>query len=70
MQKDTDIRTDAELCMVRWGRGGELLSVAICKGKTVHVGDAALDLQAETDFVEFFIDAGSPAVVAGDGILA
>ena len=70
MQKDRDIRTDAELCMVRWVRGGELLSVAICKGRTVHVGDAALDLQAETDFVEVRFDSGVPAIVAGNGILA
>ncbi len=70
LQKDTDIRTDAELCMVRRGRDGEMMSVAICKGNAVHVGDTALDLQAESDFAEVRFDSGAPAVVAGDGILA
>lgn len=69
-QKAADIRTDAELCMVRHGRDDEVLSVAICKGRTVQVGDITLDLQAETDFVEVRLVSGVPAIVAGEGILA
>lgn len=68
MQEDVDIRTDAELCMVRRAPDGEVLSVAICNGRTVHVGDATLDLAAETDFVEVRLESGAPVVVAGEGI--
>lgn len=68
MQEDVDIRTDAELCMVRRAPDGEVLSVAICNGRTVHVGDATLDLATETDFVEVRFESGAPVVVAGEGI--
>jgi len=70
LQKDRDIRTDAELCLVREGRDGEVVSVAICKGRTVHAGDTTLEMRAETDFVEVRVDSGARAIVAGNGILA
>lgn len=70
LQEDVDIRTDGELCMVREGRDGEALSVAICKGRTARVGDTTLDLKKATDFVEVRFDSGVPTIVAGNGILA
>lgn len=70
LQEDTDIRTDGELCMVRQGPDGELSSVAVCNGRTVHVGDTAFELKKSTEFVEVRFDSGVPAIVAGNGVLA
>ena len=70
LQEDANIRTDGELCMVRQGPDGELLSVAMCNGKTAHVGGTALDLVETADYVEVRYDSGVPAIVAGNGIPA
>lgn len=70
LQDDANIRTDAELCMVQQGPDGELLSVAMCNGKTAHVGGTALDLVEMADYLEVRYDSGAPAIVAGNGILA
>ncbi len=69
VQNARGIRTNAELCVVRQGNDGGVLSIAICSGKTVHVGDTTLDLKEETNFVEVRFDAGAPSIVAGDGVL-
>ena len=69
LQKDRDIRTDGELCMVREGRDGEVYAIALCNGSSVNVGNASIVLEEETDFVEVRFDSGAPAIVAGNGIL-
>ncbi len=69
LQKDRDIRTDGELCMVREGRDGEVYAIALCNGSSVNVGNASIVLEEETDFVEVRFDSDAPAIVAGNGIL-
>jgi hypothetical protein len=64
IQRDWNLMLDGEICWVRLGRDGSLERVALCKGKSLHVGNFSLEMKAETDFVE--VDARRGTVLAGD----
>ncbi len=69
VQNDRGIRADGELCLVRLDRDGGIMAVAICKGRSLHVGNTRLELKSKTDYVEVRFDSGAPAIVAGNGDL-
>lgn len=54
VQKDWDVRTDAELCMVRLDASGKVKKVAVCKGSFVRVGDRKLE--TGKDFQEINVE--------------
>lgn len=65
IQKDNRLRTDAELCFVRFDAAGSPQRVALCKGSTLSVGGATLSLKGPCDFIEIEMADGKPVVVAG-----
>ncbi len=66
---ELDLETNAELCVVRYSREGEVQSVVICNGDAVHAGSVHLRLAAPTEFAEIECRGGSCVVVAGSATL-
>ena len=69
-QKDWNLRTDAELCLVRRSSSGEIERIAVCRGSFARVGDVMLRLKKPTDFVEVQLAGGQASIVAGEGEIA
>jgi len=66
-QKDLKLRLDGELCMIRQDQGGKVRRIALCRGRSVAVGDLAITLKSEADFVEVrFDDQQRASIVSGN----
>ncbi|MBI2951756.1 heparinase II/III family protein, partial [bacterium] len=65
VQKDRGVRLEGELCWVRQDGAGEVRRVALCRGRSVRVGDVEVVLKGEAGFIEVGFEQGRPAVVAG-----
>jgi len=64
------LRLDGEMAAVRKDAFGQVQRIALCKGRSLTVGDLSVTLKGETDFIEIVFDKGRASVVAGspDGI--
>jgi oligo-alginate lyase len=60
-----DIRTDAELLLVRRDASGAVQRIAICHGRAVTLGGFTLRLKRAVDFLEVLIEGGVAKVAAG-----
>jgi hypothetical protein len=58
VQKDWDLRTDAEVCVVREDAAGQVTGVALWNGRSTSVGDVEVDLGKKTGFAEVRIEDG------------
>jgi oligo-alginate lyase len=65
VQKEWELSSDAELCMVRRDSKGEIQRIVICGGKIVQVGTSVLKLKKPSDFFECRFDKGKIVVVSG-----
>jgi hypothetical protein len=65
VQKECDVRTDGELCMVR-RMGGEVQKIALCRGSLVVAGNVALRMKKRVDYVEIRLNQGRPILIAGN----
>ncbi len=66
VQKDWQARLDGELFMIRCDRAGKVIRIALCRGKSVTVGDVSVKLKTQADFVEVrFDDQQRATVVSG-----
>jgi hypothetical protein len=65
VQPERGLRLDGELGMVRWDDGGKVQRIALCKGRSLSVGDIVLNLKSDTDFIEVASSRGRARVVAG-----
>ncbi len=70
MQKDWDLRSDAELCMVRRDSDGGVARIVLCRGSFVSVGDVMVRLKEPTDFAEMEFADGRASIVSGEGEIA
>jgi hypothetical protein len=64
VQKDWQMHLDGELCMIRGDQGGRIQRIALCRGKSVKVGDVSLQLNGDVDFVEVVFDGKKKAKLA------
>lgn len=67
VQKDWNLRSDAELCMVRRDSDGEVARIVLCRGSFVSVGDVMVRLKEPTDFAEMEFADGRASIVSGEG---
>jgi len=66
VQKDWRLKTDAELCLIRRGKTGKVERVALCAGRSLHVGGFKLKLKQKAGYIEAAVVKGKAAVTAGD----
>jgi oligo-alginate lyase len=66
VQPEWAARLDGELCLVRRDAAGAVRRIALCRGRSVRVGEILVTLKRETEFVEVALEAGQASVVAGD----
>jgi hypothetical protein len=66
VQADWGLRLEGELCVVRRSPSGEVTGAALWNGSGLRVGEAALELGEETEFVEAAIKGGRPTILSGE----
>jgi len=66
VQNDWQLKTDAELCLIRRSKSGAAERVALCKGRSIQVGDFEMKLRQKTGYIEVVVVKGKAAVAAGD----
>jgi len=65
IQKDWNLRLEGELCWVRRGRDGSIERIALCRGRSVAVGNVSVEMKAETDLVELDMRRGGKIASGG-----
>jgi len=61
-----DLKSDAELCLVRTTADGGISHVAVCRGAMVKAGDIEIRLKKSADLVEIAFDKdGNASIVSG-----
>ncbi len=59
------LRLDGELAWVRRSKSGRVQHVALCRGKAISVGDVAVTLKGDSEFIEVAFHRGRAALTAG-----
>ena len=52
--------------MIRRDAAGQVQRIALCRGKSLRVGDLAVTLKTKQPFIEIVLAGGRASVVAGD----
>jgi hypothetical protein len=65
VQKDNGLRLGGQLALVRFRPGGGLCRAAVCQATSLRVGNIAIELRAETEYLEVQFDEEGPSVVSG-----
>jgi hypothetical protein len=60
------LHLDGELAVVRRDKTGGVVSIVLCRAKSVRVGLITVELKADAEFIEIAFDHGRAAVVSGD----
>lgn len=66
VQKDWDLHTDAELCLVRKNAYGRISRVVICRGSFLEIGDTSIKLNGKPEFTEIAIEGGKTRMLSGN----
>lgn len=64
-QAENALRLEGDTCLVRYSADGELQVVALCRAKSLSIGDIAIRVEPEEDYVEVHFVDGTPRVVVG-----
>lgn len=56
IQKESGIRLEGQMCLIRFSKTGVVEQVALCKGKSVIVGACKFEMPKGADFVELAAD--------------
>ena len=56
IQKESGIRLEGQMCLVRFSKAGAVDQVVLCKGKSVTVGGCIYEMPKGADFVELAAD--------------
>jgi hypothetical protein len=62
----SNIRTDAQICLVRQAVSGSVSRNALCCGSFLQLNDLSVSLKSDAGFVEIAVADGRATVVAGD----
>ena len=65
VQEDNELRLAGQLALIRFGPGGELCRAAVCRATSLRAGNVAIELRAETEYLEVRFDGQGPSVVSG-----
>jgi hypothetical protein len=59
------ISLDGEMCLVRFGRDGKIMRVALAKARAIKIGSTSIRLKSPHEYVEVEFGKNGPVVVAG-----
>jgi hypothetical protein len=65
IQEDAGVRLDGQLGLIRFGPQTQLRRAALCRAASLHVGNVAVDLRREIDYLEVQFDGERAFVVSG-----
>ena len=68
VQKDWNLRLQGEMCWVRRGRDGSIERIALCRGRSMAVGNVSVEMKAQTEFVELDMRPGRIASGGVEGV--
>ncbi|MCL6518480.1 MAG: heparinase II/III-family protein [Armatimonadetes bacterium] len=66
VQKEWDMQTDAELCMVRQDEKGKIRKIIVCKGSFLEVDGVKIAFNGKPEFIELAIDESKALLISGD----
>jgi len=66
VERKWDVHVKGELCLIRRSEGGEVERIVVCHGTSLRIGDLALELTEEADFIEIGFQEGHPVGVSGE----
>jgi len=66
VQREWGLRLDGELCLARRNADGRVERLALCRAKSVSIGELTVTLKKRTDLVEIVFNKEEPFFAAGD----
>ncbi|HZT29974.1 MAG TPA: heparinase II/III family protein [Bryobacteraceae bacterium] len=66
VQKETRVRLEGQMALVRRDGAGQVRSVALAKARALEAGELRVELRQPADFLELAVEQGRVRVLAGD----
>ncbi|MBN1417376.1 MAG: heparinase II/III family protein [Planctomycetes bacterium] len=65
IEKESGLRLEGDLCLVRLGSDGKPRRIVLCRTRSLRVGDLIVRAKGEEASVEIDLEGGAPRIVAG-----